>query len=172
MLSLHILYIWIYIYLDIHTSKRWKWKKRSYERYWQLKLFLITDKYELECILASLKYRLKQGKKISFKPLIGINGNCPGLPNGGKNASKKKENEKEVFAMLIYKKNCSKTIKIGGVKNLRGRRRNGCLWKGLAPPPTIETRLFKKKPTLLCSLKRTQDILFTFLWLWVYQITI
>lgn len=48
------------------------------------------------------KISSKKGEKISFKPLIGINGNCPGLPNGGKNASKKKENEKEVFAMLIY----------------------------------------------------------------------
>lgn len=61
---------------------------------------------------------------------------------------KRKKKEKDVFAMLIYKKNCSKTIKIGFfLKNLRGRRKNGCLWKGLAPPPTIETRLFTKKKT-------------------------
>lgn len=50
--------------------------------------------------------------------------------------------------MLIYKKNCSKIIKIGifFFKNLRGRRKKGCcLRKGLPPPPTIETCLFKKK---------------------------
>lgn len=73
--------------------------------------------------------------------------------------------------MLIYKKNCSKIIKIGTFfyKNLRGRRKKGCcLRKGLPPPPTIETCLFKKT-TLLCGFKRTQH---TFFRLWVYQIKI
>lgn len=62
---------------------------------------------------------------------------------------KRKKTKKKFLQCLSIKKNCSKTIKIGGgggFKNLRGRRRNGCLWKGLAPPPTIETRLFKKNP--------------------------
>lgn len=59
--------------------------------------------------------------------------------------------------MLIYKIIHSKAIKIGlFFKNLRGRRKRGCLGKGLAPPPTIETRLFRKN-TLQCGFRRTQD---------------
>lgn len=39
------------------------------------------------------------------------------------------------------------------LKNLRGRRKNGCLWKGLAPPPTIETRLFTQKKHITLQFK-------------------